>query len=173
MQKLKNLFNSDKKYYLELGDEKDSETVQNVSQAATEVTDTVKEKAAEVAESAQEQVASVTTEEKPAKAKAVKAKAKAKSKQNGKAPQTTVEAQKTQATPRNSGASSFDPPFWVAAMYNNNSSTNGSTKSNGKAAEQTFATDNLMPTVTNYRRRPGSSLAKFKDMARKARTPRG
>ncbi len=170
MQNLKNLFNSDKKYYLELGDEKESEGAQNVAQAATEVTDTVKEKAAEAAESAQEQVASVTTEEKPAKAKAVKAKAKAKSKQNGKAAKTTVEAQKTQATPKNSGASSFEPPFWVAAMYNKN---NGSTKSNGKVAEQTFATDNLMPTVTNYRRRPGGSLAKFKDMARKARTPRG
>jgi outer membrane biosynthesis protein TonB len=181
MQKLKNLFNSDKKYYLELGDEKDSEVVQNVVQATTEVTDTVKEKAAEVAksqpvkeavekatevaESVQEQVASATTDEKPAKAKA-----KAKSKQNGKAPKTTtVEAQETKATPaKNSGASSFEPPFWVAAMYKNNGST-----SNGKAAEQTFATDNLMPTVTNYRRRPGGSLAKFKDMARKARTPGG
>lgn len=169
MQQLKNIFNSDKKYYLELGDEKDSEAKQNVAQTTTEVSDTVKEKAAEVAESAQEQVASVTTEGKPAKAKAVKAKAKAKSKQNGKAPKTTVEAQKTQATPKNSGASSFEPPFWVAAMYSKN---NGST-SNGKAAEQTFATDNLMPTVTNYRRRPGGSLAKFKDMARKSRTPRG
>ena len=186
MQNLKNLFNSDKKYYLELGDVKDSQVVQNVTKAATEVADTVKEKAAEVAksepvkeaiekaaevaESAQEQVASITTEEKPAEAKAVKAKAKAKSKQNGKAAKTTVEAQKTKATPtKNSGASSFEPPFWVAAMYNNN----GSTKSNGRVAEQTFATDNLMPTVTNYRRRPGSSLAKFKDMARKARTPKG
>ncbi len=168
MQNLKNLFNSDKKYYLELGDVKESEGAQNVTQAATEVTDTVKEKAAEVAESAQEQVASVTTAEKPATKKAVKA--KAKSKQNGKAAQTTVAAQKTQATPKNSGASSFEPPFWVAAMYNKN---NGSTKSNGKVAEQTFATDNLMPTVTNYRRRPGGSLAKFKDMARKARTPGG
>ena len=172
MQQLKNLFNSDKKYYLELGDEKDSGDVQNVAQATTEVADTVKEvveKAPEVAESPQEQVASVTTEEKPAKAKAVKA----KSKQNGKAAKTTVEAQKTKATPaKNSGASSFEPPFWVAAMYNNNN--NGSAKkSNDKVGEQTFATDNLMPTITNYRRRPGASLAKFKDMARKSRAPRG
>ena len=176
MQMLKNLFNSDKKYYLELDNVKDSQVVQNVAQVATEVTDTVKEKATEVTdtvkekatevtESAQEQLASVTTEEKPAKAKAVKA----KSKQNGKAAETTVEEQKTSATPKNSGASSFEPPFWVAAMYKNN----GSTKSNGKVEEQTFATDNLMPTVTNYRRRPGASLAKFKDMARKARTPKG
>ena len=185
MQMLKNLFNSDKKYYLELDNVKDSQVVQNVVQTATEVADTVKEKATEVAksepvketvkaaekgvESAQEQLASVTNEEKSAQTKAVKTKAKAKSKQNGKVAQTTVEEQKTKATPKNSGASSFEPPFWVAAMYKNN----GSTKSNGKVGEETFATDNLMPTVTNYRRRPGASLAKFKDMARKARTPRG
>ncbi|MGB5632870.1 MAG: hypothetical protein WBM44_25855 [Waterburya sp.] len=183
MQMLKNLFNSDKKYYLELGEAKDSQVVQNAVKTATEVTDTVKEKAAEVAksqpvkeavkkatevaESAQEQLASAITEEKPAETKA-------KSKQNGKAAKSTAQVQKTKATPTkatptNSGASSYEPPFWVAAMYKNNSSA---TNNNGKVATKTFATDNLMPTVTTYRRRPGGSLAKFQDMARKANTPR-
>ena len=167
MQMLKNLFNSDKKYYLELGEEKDSQAVQNAVKTATEVTDTVKEKATEVAESAQEQLASAITEEKPAETKA-------KSKQNGKAAKSTAQVQKTKATPTkatptNSGASSYEPPFWVSAMYKNNSSA---TSNNGKVTEKTFATDNLMPTVTTYRRRPGGSLAKFQDMARKANTPR-
>ncbi len=57
-------------------------------------------------------------------------------------------------------------------MYNNNNSSS-SNKSNGSRAEQTFATDNLMPTITNSRRRPGPSLNKFKEMASKAKTPRG
>jgi hypothetical protein len=77
-------------------------------------------------------------------------------------------ATKPAPAPKNSGASSYDPPFWVAAMYKNNSSG----RSNNGSEEQTFATDNLMPTVTQYRRRPGPSLNKFKDMARQSRTPR-
>ena len=81
-------------------------------------------------------------------------------------------AAKTQAktTPAYSGASSWEEPFWVKAMYKN--SGNGS---NGKTAtsEKTFATDYLMPTITKSRRRPGASLNKFKEMASKAKTPKG
>lgn len=79
-------------------------------------------------------------------------------------------SQKPAATTQpNGGASSFEPPFWVKAMYNQNSS-NG----NGKAAqsEQTFATNHLMPVVSKSRRRPGPSLNKFKEMANKSKAPR-
>ena len=54
-------------------------------------------------------------------------------------------------------------------MYNNSSATN----SNSKLGEQTFATDNLMPVGTKYRRRPGGSLNQFKAMAKQAKTPKG
>ena len=56
-------------------------------------------------------------------------------------------------------------------MYNNNSSkeSNG----NGRVAEQTFAPENLMPVATKFRRRPGGSLDKFKNMAKQANTPKG
>ena len=218
MQMLKKLFNSDKKYYLELDEVKDSEVVQSAVKTAEKAADVVKEKTAEVAksqpvqnavetateavEAAQDKLASVvSTEEKSsqpeakssetkqttAKAKSsetkqattkakseanAKVKANGKAKQNGKASKKTAgksQNKQAQSNIKNSGASSYDPPFWVAAMYNNNSSANG----NGQAAEQTFAPDNLMPTVSKYRRRPGGSLAKFKNMARQAKTPRG
>lgn len=189
---LKNLFGSGKKYYLELDESEQPDVVEAASKAA----DTVKEKATELAQSkpvkqAVETVSEVSTtvttatqeklskvlpgeevaENKPAAAKTAKklAKAQAKTEQNGKAVTAKEKTPKAKTTPKNSGASSFEPPFWVAAMYNNK----GTTNSNGKVAEETFATDNLMPIVTKYRRRPGGSLSKFKDMAKQAKTPRG
>lgn len=234
---LKKLFNSDKKYYLELDEIKDSEVVQSAAKTAEKTTIVVKEKTSEVTKSqpvqgvvktateavevAQDKLTSVTesqpvqgvvktateaaeaaqdkltsllpTDDQPgdtnkskpvetkqdsAKAKSdqnTKAKASGKSKQNDQVTKESVGKSKnkpnkqTQPDGKNSGASSDEPPFWVAAMYNNSSSnTNG----NGQMAEQTFAPDNLMPTVSKYRRRPGGSLAKFKDMAKQARTPR-
>ncbi|MEM7594033.1 MAG: hypothetical protein AAF383_21415 [Cyanobacteria bacterium P01_A01_bin.83] len=188
---LKNLFGSGKKYYLEL----DESEQPNVVEAASKAAETIKEKATELAESkpvqqAVETVSEVSTtvktatqeklsevlpgegdENKPAEAKTAKKpeKAPAKAEQNGKAVAAKEKTPKAQSTPQNSGASSFEPPFWVAAMYNNK----GTNNSNGKVAEETFATDNLMPIVTKYRRRPGGSLSKFKDMAKKAKTPRG
>lgn len=172
----KNPFNSDKKYYLELDEAKDSKAVK----AATEVANTVKEKAEAVVETAQEEVTSIVTEEKPEQAKPVAAKAKAKkstakSKKKGKTATSTTTTQSTKTTVKKSGASSYEPPFWVAAMYNSNGSaaSNGGASSNGAATDsETFATSNLMPTVTNYRRRPGGSLNKFKDMAKTVRTSR-
>jgi hypothetical protein len=199
MQMLKKLFSSDKKYYLELDEIKDSEIVQSAVKTAEKAVDVVKDKVADVANSqpvqdavktatevadvAQDKLASVVTTETnqtPIKANSKqnnKTKAKAntkatKAKQNGKvapASATKSNEKKTQPSLKDSGASSFDPPFWVAAMYNNNGS---GTNSDGQMAEQTFATDNLMPTVTKYRRRPGGSLSKFRDMAKQAKTPR-
>jgi hypothetical protein len=81
----------------------------------------------------------------------------------------TTKPDQQPATVANNGASSWEQPFWIKAMYNNNNSSNGKAAS----SQETFATDNLMPTVTKYRRRPGPSLTKFKDMASKAKTPRG
>ncbi len=193
MQMLKKLFNSDKKYYLELDEIKDSEIVQSAVKTAEKAADVVKDKVSDIANSqpvqdavktateaadvAQDKLASVVTTETPVKENSqqnnkTKTKANTKAKQNGKAAPgsaTTSKEKQTQPSLKDSGASSFDPPFWVAAMYNNNAS---GTNSDGQMAGQTFATDNLMPTVTTYRRRPGGSLSKFKDMAKQAKTPR-
>jgi len=200
MQMLKKLFNSDKKYYLELDELKDSEVVQTAVKAASKTAQVVKEKAQEVAESqpvqdavqtasevvdvAQDKVASaIATEEKPSKqevkpAKATEAKnSKSKAAKNGKAAakvdqassneDSKQEAKPAKAEVKNSGASSFEPPFWVAAMNNtNNKASNG----NGVVEGETFAEDNLMPIATKYRRRPGGSLDKFKDMAKSVKT---
>lgn len=174
MGMLNKLFNSKNKYYLELEEVKDSKPVQAVVQTANKVAEVVKEKTADVVETKPVQEAiktknevTNTAQEKLQSATDTKAKPK---QQNNK---VAAKSQKQTATkpapaPKNSGASSYDPPFWVAAMYKNNSSG----RSNNGREEQTFATDNLMPTVTQYRRRPGPSLNKFKDMARQSRTPR-
>ena len=177
MQMLKKLFNSENKYFLEL---KESDAVQTAVETTKKVASAAKETASEVADIAQDKLESaISTEEKPAESKAkpqekpesedIKAKGKPesedKAKQNGATKDSEVQ------TVENTGASSYDPPFWVAAMYNNNSrkETNG----NGRVAEQTFAPENLMPISTKFRRRPGGSLDKFKDMAKQANTPKG
>ena len=199
MQMLKKLFNSDKKFYLELDEIKESEVVQTAVKTASKAADVVKETASDVASSQPVQQAVTKAKDvlddrqETAEAKLDKAEAKsqseakakletkskqnqkdrtkseAKSKQNGKQADTQ-EAEKSAPTLENSGASSFDPPFWVAAMYNNNDSNKNG---NGRVVEETFATDNLMPIITKYRRRPGGSLNKFKDMAKQAKTPKG
>jgi hypothetical protein len=188
MQMLKKIFNSDRKYYLELDELKDSEVVQTALKTAEKAAEGVKEKAVEVAkskpvkeavktaeevvENAQDKLSSaIATKDRPTETKSPKANsAKGKASQNGKVDGKVAESKnpKTQVkTAPQNGASSFEPPFWVAAMSNTSS-----TNSNGQVAEATFASDNLMPTITKYRRRPGGSLAKFRDMAKTARTPR-
>ncbi|MEM6613003.1 MAG: hypothetical protein AAF652_12270 [Cyanobacteria bacterium P01_C01_bin.72] len=195
MQMLKKLFNSENKYYLELDETKDSEVVQSVAQKAAKTTQVVKEKAQEIAksepvqqavstaseavENTQEKLAGeIATEEadskKPARKSAKsKAAANGKAAKNSKVAKSADQEEQSPATPQDSGASSFDPPFWVAAMNNTNKkATDSNEQLNGQPAEGTFATDNLMPTITKYRRRPGGSLDKFKDMAKAAKTPR-
>ena len=185
MQMLKKLFSSDNKYFLEL---KESEAVQSAVETTKKVASAAKETASEVVDTAQDKLESaISTEEKPAettktqdksdkaKAKPVKGEAKDEAEDKPALPQAKAEqngsAKDSEAkTAGNTGASSYDPPFWVAAMYNNNSSKE--TKSNGRA-EQTFAPENLMPITTKFRRRPGGSLDKFKDMAKQANTPKG
>jgi hypothetical protein len=184
MQMLKKIFNSNNKYYLELDELKDSEVVQTALKTAEKAAEVVKEKAVEIAksepvqevvktageavETAQDKLGSAIAENKPAQAKSTKATTtKGKASKNTKVAESQAAKKEVKATPQN-GASSFEPPFWVAAMNNTNS-----TNSNGQMAEATFAaSDNLMPTTTKYRRRPGGSLAKFRDMAKTAKTPR-
>ncbi|MEO0012797.1 MAG: hypothetical protein RLZZ535_1186 [Cyanobacteriota bacterium] len=185
MQMLKKIFNSNNKYYLELDELKDSEVVQTALKTAEKATELVKEKAVEIAKSepvqevvktAEEAVetaqnkleSAIATQGKPAQTKSTKATtAKGKTSKNSKVAESQAAKKEIKATPQN-GASSFDPPFWVAAMKNTNS-----TNSNGQMAEATFAaSDNLMPITTKYRRRPGGSLAKFRAMAKTAKTPR-
>jgi hypothetical protein len=178
MQMLKKIFNSDNKYYLELDELKDSEVVQTALKTAEKATEVVKEKAVEIAksepvqevvETAQNKLESaIATQGKPGQAKSTKATtAKGKASKNSKVAESQVAKKEVKATPQN-GASSFEPPFWVAAMKNTNSTNN-----NGQMAEATFAaSDNLMPITTKYRRRPGGSLAKFRAMAKTAKTPR-
>ena len=94
-----------------------------------------------------------------------------------KGKKTSIKSKKQKSAPTaptaspvsSDGASSGEQPSWVKAMEKSNSSS-----SNGSSAEgeQTFATDNLLPTPSTYRRRPGPSLNKFKEMARQAKTPR-
>ena len=183
MQMLKKLFSSENKYFLEL---KESDAVQTAVETTKKVATAAKETASEVADTAQEKLESaISTEEKPAESKVQSKDKPAKPQAKGKSakpeakdkpaePQASSEqngsAQDSEVTAGNTGASSFDPPFWVAAMYNNNS---GQENSNGKVAEQTFAPENLMPIATKFRRRPGGSLDKFKDMAKQAKTPKG
>lgn len=179
---LKKLFNSDKKYFLELDELKESEAVQNAVETSKKVASATKEAASDVIDAAQDKLQSaVSTEEKPAESKAktqektarVEAKGKAKDKPaspQAKAEQNGAAKDSEAKTAGNAGASSYEPPFWVAAMYNNSSKdTNG----NGRVAEQTFAPENLMPITTKFRRRPGGSLDKFKSMAKQAKTPKG
>jgi hypothetical protein len=171
MQMLKKLFKSDGKYYLELDSVKDSQPVKNIAKTAKKIGETAKDKIEEIQDSkpvkeavstAKDKLESITTtEEKPAKTK--------KSSQKTKTSKVATENQpaKQPASTKNSGASSFEQPFWVAAMYKNNGSGQGTSA----GADKTFAPDHLMPTITTSRRRPGPSLKMFKDMANKARTP--
>lgn len=162
MQMLKNIFNSDNKYHLVLDETENSETVKAAAPTAGQ---SVKK----TAKVAQEKVVVATAQDNGAPAIASKQKSgqekSAKAASNGQ-----VAKKEVQPTPKQAAASSYEPPFWVAAMSNTNK--NGSSNGSGQGAEMTFASDNLMPTITKYRRVPGGSLAKFKAMAKTAKTPR-
>ncbi|MFM2314591.1 MAG: hypothetical protein RLZZ04_3867 [Cyanobacteriota bacterium] len=151
MQMLKKIFNSDDKYHLVLDETESSEAVQ---------AETAPKVVVATAASAQDNgSAAISSDQESGNKKSPKAAAKAE-----------VAQKEVQPTPKKSAAPSYEPPFWVAAMNNtnNNASSNGS----GQGAEVTFASDNLMPTITKYRRLPGGSLAKFRAMAKTAKTPR-
>ncbi|MEY2858343.1 MAG: hypothetical protein RLZZ74_2656 [Cyanobacteriota bacterium] len=152
MQMLKKLFNSESKYHLELDETESSEVVPAAVKPAEKAT---------AATTQDNGTPAIASNSKSGKTKSAKASAKGKGKEV---------KQVVKATAKNSAASSYEPPFWVAAM--NNTNNNGSSNGSGQGGEVTFASDNLMPTVSKYRRLPGGSLAKFRDMAKTAKTPR-
>jgi hypothetical protein len=150
MQMLKKLFNSESKYHLELDETESSAEVQAEVKIAEKAT----------AATAQDNgTPAIASNDQSGKTKSPKAAAKKQ-----------VAKKEVQPLAKKSAASSYEPPFWVAAMNNTNS--NGSSNGSGQGAEVTFASDNLMPTISKYRRLPGGSLAKFRDMAKTAKTPR-
>lgn len=172
MSLIKKLFGSQgEKFYLEL-EETATDVVEEAKKQIDKVTDSQPVKQAvetgkEVTAEVKQQVDKATDSQPVKQAVETGKEVAAAAKSTTSKPQPSAQ-QKSQQT--ESGASSWEQPFWVKVMYNN--SNNGS---NGKAddANGTFATDYLMPTVSKSRRRPGPSLNKFKDMASKAKTPKG
>ncbi len=169
---LNKLFNFGKKsngYYLELDESKESTNgkvatvTKAVEQKLTSAKEVVEEKAVSAKEIVEEKVASTkeVVEEVVVEAKAKSKTTKNRAKNTQKTPEQTTA--KTNTT--NSGASSWEQPFWVKAMYQK-SASNGRDRN----SEATFATDHLMTTGNGSRRRPGPSLNKFKEMASRAKT---
>jgi hypothetical protein len=159
MQMLKKIFSSDDKYHLVLDETESSEAVK--AEVAPKAVNTPKVKVTTAATAEDNVGPAIAKDKKSGQKKSPKAAAK---------PQVAKQEVQPTPTPKKSAASSYEPPFWVAAMNNTNNkdSSNGS----GQGVEATFASDNLMPAITKYRRVPGASLAKFKAMAKTAKTPR-
>ena len=165
--KFKNLIGGKSEgFFLEL-DENDSQSTQEPPKTSPKAEEKQPEPAAATKEEKQPEPAAATKEEKQPESAQVKS-AQKSNKTSIKSKKKTATTPTTSSASSN-GASSWEPPFWVKAMYN--SSSNGSNGQVG-GGEQTFATDNLLPTPSTSRRRPGPSLNKFKDMARQAKTPR-
>ncbi len=135
----------------ETATEAPTEAPTEVAEAPTEVT--------EVIESAPVPEAEAKPEPKSTKTKGSKKRAKAKSKVTAKPP-----SEKKPAAPAYSGASSWEEPFWVKAMYNSSGSNTGN--GTDTESEKTFATDYLL-VQSSSRRRPGPSIDKFKNMVGK------
>ena len=158
-----------------------SEPVKEASKATKEAAEKTQNKlasaiatedksAAKSTKPAQKEAKISTPQPKQKEAKASQGKGKEEAKLDSNTAKSAAEEKPVdKQSPADAGASSFDPPFWVAAMNNTNTKN---INSDGRVAEQTFATDNLMPIVTKYRRRPGGSLDKFKNMAKTAKTPK-
>ena len=157
-------------FFLELDESANSQATE------TKVEEKQPEPAATLEPDKQPEPAAVATEEKPSEApeaKSAKTSKKTSIKNRKKTATKTAATPSPKPTPVSSSrasASSYEPPFWVKAMYNS-SSSNGSNGQVG-GGQQTFATDNLLPTPSRSRRRPGPSLNKFKEMARQAKVRR-
>lgn len=156
--KLKNLIGGNSNgFYLELNEDDSQPTQEQAETAPTEA----EKQPLPVAVTPETEKQSESPEAKPA------TKSKKTSIKNNKK-KSTEDTPTTSTTP-SGGASSWEQPFWVKVMYQNNSSSNGKVEK----AEKTFSTDYLLPTPSKSRRRPGPSLNKFKEMARQTKpTPR-
>lgn len=173
--KLKNLIGGKSDgFFLELDRSEDSqskktktEKTETKKQALSETVTEAIDKAAEAIEPVTGAIKeAVTSDESAKKEETKKSKKTATKNEKKKATKTATAPASTSSSQTSSNASSYDPPFWVKAMYNNSSSSNGQ----AKEREQTFATDNLLPNPSRYRRRPGPSLDKFKEMARQTKS---
>ena len=169
---LKKLLSFGKKsngFYLELDETKDSQSSNGV--AAPPPAAVAKPEPAPVA---QPPVA-VESKPEPAKVEAVKPEA-VKTKSPSKKTSIKNRKKKSAATITPEVPTNSDTPA-VESLSSDKAVEDGSKANNGKVVEPeaplNFATDYLMPTVTKYRRRPGGSLNKFKEMASQAKTPRG
>lgn len=72
---------------------------------------------------------------------------------------------KTETAPKPASDTQWDQPEWVKVMYKN-------TTVEASSQPKSFASENMLPTPTTSRRRPGPSLNKFMDMARQVKTSR-
>ena len=156
------IFNRGKKneFYLEINEaEGTSSTVEKTKGKVATATEVEK-----VTESAPSPEATVEAVEAKTVSKPTKAKASKKTQKDKKTSTSTKkESGSKPADPAYSGASSWEQPFWVKAMYKNASSD--SSQSTETGTQPTFAPNYLMGQSSS-RRCPGPSLNKFKDMAR-------
>jgi phage-related tail fiber protein len=159
---LKKLFGgkSNNNYYLQL---EETEATQTTQAANGNGKVESPEKVVEVKSTETQPTAKVEEKQatEPAKATSSQKKKSAKTKSSKK--QSVETAPVTTAV--SSSTSSDDTPFWVKAMYKSSSN-------NQEASQEsnTFATKYLLSNSTQSRRRPGPSLNKFREMARKANT---
>ncbi len=156
-------FGKKQEFYLTIDEiqETDSTATENVTATVAEAPTKLKE----VVESTPTPEANVETAAKP-KAKSTNTQPSKKTVEAKSQVTTKPKSEKKPAAPVYGGASSWEEPFWVKAMYNNTASEN----SNDTAVntEKTFATDYLL-VQSSSRRRPGPSVDKFKGMVTKKR----
>ncbi len=147
------IFNKGKKkeFYLSI-----DETKETIGEATEAVAETVTKVTESLSSPEENGVAELKSESKATANKASK-------KTSGKKSQTASK-QEPVKQPVVSGASSWEEPFWVKAMYKDAGSN--SEYASGQTSQKTFATDYLIVQSTS-RRRPGPSLNKFKEMVNK------
>ncbi|RMF22232.1 MAG: hypothetical protein D6756_10975 [Cyanobacteria bacterium J083] len=149
-------------FYLELDD--NEAPAEKTSQVATPTESPAVEKATEPQ--------AVTSTKNPAGEKVAETddqtikKPKQKRQKSKKSTEKTAQVQQSQPPTTAGAASSWEPPFWVAALYKKKNDSNGMGKS-----EQTFASQSMLP-LSMPRRRPGPSMNKFKDLASQIKLPK-
>lgn len=114
----------------------------------------------ELSEADKGQASATTTEEKKVEPVAPETASTESSPKTSNQKTTKKKTSKTKAasTQEQPKVAANDSPAWVTAM-------NANTSNGNAASSTTFATDNLMPTPSTYRRRPGPSMKPFMDMA--------
>lgn len=169
IQKLFNFAKKKSEYYLELDeDESLQDKLAEAKEAVEDKFNEAREAVADRVKDAKKQTDSAKKEVEKTVESAREDEEKSKSEADEKTEGVAPSSASNGAASESSGASSWEQPSWVKAMFEKSSN-------NGKQAaeeESTFATDNLMPIPTNYRRRPGPSLDKYKAMVNETNIPR-